>query len=244
MLRGRRSFFGPLTAMLALTFLGPAGALADGKGATYRVTIYNLTVGQPFTPPVVAVHNERADVFEVGEPAGDGVIAIAENGNNDPLVTALAGSPNVADYATGMAPIVPAHDPGATGFDSVATFTLTTRRGAKRLSFVSMLICTNDGFTGIDSVRLPARSKTVYARAYETRTEMNTEDFADIVPPCQGLSGVSSDDAGTGQSNFAIAEGGVVIPHPGIVGGNDLQRRVHDWNDPVAKVVIERVTGR
>ena len=109
---------------------------------------------------------------------------------------------------------------------------------------VAMLICTNDGFTGIDSIRLPAQSTTVYARGYETRTEQNTEDFADIVPPCQGLIGVSSEDPGTGQSNPALAEDGVVIPHVGIIGDDDLQRAVHDWSDPVAKIVIERVQGR
>ena len=27
--------------------------------------------------------------------------------------------------------------------------------------------------------------------AYDAGTEMNTEDFADMVPPCQGLIGVS-----------------------------------------------------
>ena len=70
---------------------------------------------------------------------------------------------------------------------------------------------------------------------------MNTEDFADIVPPCQGLIGVTSGDAGTGTSNPLLAETGVVIPHAGVVGDDDLVRRVHDWADPVAKIEIERV---
>lgn len=226
-----------------MSILSPALALADYDSITYKVTIYNLTAGQPFTPPVIAVHNRRADIFEVGEYANDGVIAIAENGDNNPLLAALASDTNVIDYAVGNAPIVPANNPGGTGFDSVASFTITTDRRNRRLSLVAMLICTNDGFTGIDSIRLPLKRTTVYARAYETRTEQNTEDFADIVPPCQGLIGVSSDDQGAGQSNPAIAEDGVVIPHVGVIGDNDLQRAVHDWADPVAKIVIERVRG-
>ena len=121
------------------------------------------------------------------------------------------------------------------------TFEITTDRRARFLSFVSMLICTNDGFTGLNTVRLPSRKATYYAAAYETRTEQNTEDFADIVPPCQGLIGESSDDTGTGESNPLLAEEGVVIPHAGIVGDSDLNPRVHDWADPVAKVVIKRV---
>ncbi len=103
------------------------------------------------------------------------------------------------------------------------------------------MICTNDGFTGIDSLPLPKRKATVFARAYDARTETNTEDFADIVPPCQGLIGVSSDDMGTGMSNPVIAEDGIVIPHAGINGGADLLPNVHGWGEPVAKIEIEVV---
>ena len=103
-----------------------------------------------------------------------------------------------------------------------------------------MLICTNDGFTGVDSIRLPNRSTTVLIRAYDARTEMNTESLGDIVPPCQGLIGVTG-DPGTMETNAVLAEEGVVIPHVGIVGEADLQRAVHDWSDPVAKIEIKRV---
>ena len=235
----RTLFFAGLSAAL----MSPAVSSADDRQVTYKVTVYNLTAGQPFTPPVIAIHNRRTNVFELGEYATFEVSSIAENGNNAPLVTALANDTNVAAYVVGDAPIVPANNPGATGFDSVATFTITTDRRAKRLSMVAMLICTNDGFTGINSVKLPSRSTTVLARGYETRTEQNNEDFADIVPPCQGLIGAGSDDAGTGESNPLIAEEGVIIPHVGVIGDNDLQRAVHDWADPVAKIVIERVRG-
>lgn len=236
---GKSVFRKFLYAGMALSLLSPAMATADNS-IKYEITVYNLTAGQPFTPPVIAVHKRRADVFEVGYPASDGVAAIAENGNNDPLVAALTSDSSVIDVTVGSAPIVPANNPGGTGFNSVETFTITTDRRNRWLSMVAMLICTNDGFTGIDSIRLPSRSTTVYAKAYETRTERNTEDFADIVPPCQGLIGESSSDGGTGQSNPALAEDGVVIPHVGIVGDNDLKRAVHDWSDPVAKIVITR----
>ena len=232
-------------AILAVSFVvtaaSPAVASNNGHQATYKITIHNLTAGQPLTPPVIAVHNFRANVFSVGSEASDAVSAIAENGDLSLLTAALASDRNVKDYAVGDAPIVPAHDPAGTGFASSATFKVKANRHARFVSFISMLICTNDGFAGINTVSLPKRKKTVYAAAYETRTEQNTEDFADIVPPCQGLIGVSSDDNGTGTSNPAIAEEGVVIPHAGIVGDNDLDSRVHDWADPVVKIVIERV---
>ncbi len=240
-MRIRKGAFRTLILASLTSFFMPAIASADESQVTYRITIENLTAGQPFTPPVIATHNRRANVFEVGEYANIGVISIAENGNLEPLLTALAGDTNVYSVVQGNAPIVPAANPGGTPFTSSVTFEVTTDRRARFLSFVSMLICTNDGFTGLNTVRLPYRKATFYSAGYETRTEQNTEDFADIVPPCQGLIGVSSDDGGTGESNPLLAEDGVIIPHAGIIGDDELDRRVHDWADPVAKITIRRV---
>jgi len=231
------------TLSLALTFLLPEAAHSKG-GKTYKITITNLTAGQPLTPPILVTHTGRTGIFEVGEAASEGIRQIAENGNGAPLLQALGEDTQVHDVVAGAAPLVPANNPGATGFESSATFTITSHGRARFLSYASMLICTNDGFTGLDSVRLPNHKVTVYAAAYDARTEMNTEDFADIVPPCQALIGVSSDDPGTGMSNPLLAEDGIVIPHAGINGGIDLFPEVHGWGDPVAKIEIERVRPR
>lgn len=225
---------------VALSLLTTEAAMSEG-GKTYRVTITNLTAGQPFSPPVLVTHSEQTSIFTVGEPASEEIQAIAENGNSAPLQAALGDDVYVHQVVAGMAPLVPANDPGATGFGSSATYEITTHGKARYLSFASMLICTNDGFTGLDAIRLPKHRSTVYSAGYDARTEANTEDFADIVPPCQGLIGVSSDDPGTGMSNPALAEDGIVIPHAGIIGGVDLLPAVHGWGDPVAKIEIERV---
>lgn len=225
---------------MALMTLIPGLALGDG-GKTYRITITNLTAGQPFTPPVLVTHSSRTEIFVLGEPASEEIQAIAENGDLAPMLAALGDDANVHQVVSGMAPVVPANDPGQTGFGSSVTFEITATGRAKFLSFASMLICSNDGFTGLDSVRLPKYSKTVYSTAYDARTEINTEDFADIVPPCQGLIGVTSDDAGTGMSNPMLAEDGIVIPHAGVHGGFDLTPEAHDWSDPVAKIEIKRI---
>ena len=227
---------------MALTMLVPEIARSEG-GKTCKVTITNLTAGQPFSPPVLVTHSKRTDIFTIGEPASEQIQAIAENGNSAPLQEALGNDVNVHQVVAGMAPLVPANDPGGTGFGSSETYTITTHGNARFLSFASMLICTNDGFTGLDSISLPNRKKTVYSAGYDARTEVNTEDFADIVPPCQGLIGVSSDDPGTGTTNPRLAENGIVIPHVGIIGGIDLFPEVHGWSDPVAKIEIERVRG-
>jgi len=217
-------------AVAALALVAVAASPAAGQQAvTYNVTIENLTSGQPFTPPVVAAHTSGMEVFNVGQAASAEVQAIAENGNNDPLVALLGGSAAVLDSASGTAPVKPGES---------ATITVEASSGSL-LSVVFMLICTNDGFSGVDSMTLAASgSESVDANAYDAGTETNTEDFADIVPPCQDLIGVSSADAGTGETDPALAEGGVIAAHQGIQGGTDLTVSDHGWTDPVARITV------
>ena len=75
---------------------------------------------------------------------------------------------------------------------------------------------------------------------YETSTEINTEAYGDIVPPCQIL--VSGTNVpGTGMSNPDLAENGVIRHHAGIAGIADLDPSVHGWTNPVATIVVERI---
>jgi hypothetical protein len=227
---------------LALLFAAPA------FGRSYDVTIRDLTDGQPLTPPVVATHAGKHPIFEVGQPASVGVREIAENGNNAPLLAQLDADPfdQISRFKqAGDGPLVPAGKPGSAMFDDRVSFTINASRKAHRLSFVSMLVCTNDGFTGIDSVKLPEAKGDKVSKAtkgYDAHTERNTEDYADIVPPCQSLIGddAGENDAGTGVSNPALAEGGVIRHHQGIQGTDDLDPAIHGWTDPVARIKIER----
>jgi hypothetical protein len=61
------------------------------------------------------------------------------------------------------------------------------------------------------------------------------------VPPCQGLIGVRGNETGTDVSDPALATTGVIAPHPGITGHEDLVTTVHGWNDPVGKVTVTRI---
>ncbi|MEZ4701359.1 MAG: spondin domain-containing protein [Rhodothermales bacterium] len=245
-----------LTLLVALTLAGCQDSLNDinaepeaasaanenayGHGdAVYQVRVRNVTKGQPFTPPLAVTHSAAADLFTVGEAASNGIKEIAENGNLDPLVGALSGSPEIGDLVVAVSSDIPPLLPG-----NEVTFEITSTPGHRYFSFASMLVCTNDGFTGIDSQMLPRRIGDEIAlglNAYDAGTEINTEDFADIVPPCPALTGVASDDAGSGVSNPALAQNGVIMHHDGVEGGVDLVPAIHGWNDPVAKVHIRRI---
>lgn len=56
-----------------------------------------------------------------------------------------------------------------------------------RFSLIMMMMCTNDGLAGLDSVKLPenmGETKTYNVFAYDAGVEKNTELSADIVDPC------------------------------------------------------------
>jgi Spondin_N len=241
----RRALALSVAAVATTAFLAAVtSAAAEAPVGTYEVTIVNLTHGQPFTPPVVATHDAATGMFRVGHTASFALKEIAENGNLAPMIAQLTADHHVSDSVAAAAPLVPAGLPGSAMFGDSVTLTVTASRGARYLSLASMLICTNDGFTGVDSLRLPKHvgdTVAVHSAGYDAGTEINTEDFADIVPPCQGLVGVSSGDPGTGTSNPALAEGGVVHHHHGIAGVADLVPAIHGWHDPVAEITVERV---
>ena len=205
---------------------------------TYEVTVTNLTSSQPLTPPLVATHGPRVRLFSIGRRASEGVMEIAENGNLTPLYEHLNENKHVSDV------VIAAGDPPPLLQGKSITFEIDAAEGARFLSWMSMLICTNDGFVGRNRILLPRRmgqSRAVFARAYDAGTEINTEDFADIVPPCQIFGATSSDDMGTGMSDPSLSENGRIRRHRGIRGGNDLIPDLHDWSDPVAKVEIRRI---
>src|SRR5918994_6084516 len=211
--------------------LAAVPAAEANRAETFEITLTDLTSGQPLTPAVAATHRGRNELFRVGDAASFGLKEIAENGNNAPMLARLGSDRDVSDVVEAPGgPLVPAGSPGDAMFDQSTTFSIEAERGARFLSLASMLICTNDGFTGVNSVKLPSHagdSVTVETAGYDVGTELNTEDFADIVPPCQGLIGVSSGEPGTGSSNPALAEGGVIAHHAGIFGVADLVPAVH-----------------
>ena len=156
----------------------------------------------------------------------------------------LDANPLVYAVQSGSAPIVSPNDPGGTGLPSTATYTIESEGRSRFLSVATMLICTNDGFTGVSRLPLPVRTGeaiSIYAPAYDAGTEINTEDFSDLVPPCPALTGVSSDDSGSGASNPELAEGGVVRYHRGVDGIADLIPAIHDWHRAAAKITVTRI---
>ncbi len=210
-----------------------------GRERWYDVTITNLTTTQPFSPGVIATHRKRVDVFRIGAPASEGIRQIAENGEDGPAVAELTGSRGIfAVLGTGLPPV---HRIGGPG-ESSRTFRIAARGRANRLSVAVMLICTNDGFTGVHGVRLPGgfRPRTFYTNGYDGGTEANDQAFTSIVDPCGGIGAGSV--PGDGQNGGTRTPGGVITLHPGIHAGvGDLTPELHGWTNPVARITVQRV---
>jgi hypothetical protein len=229
-----------LALLLAAAGSVPAAAQenvdAGGGARTYRVTLVNLTTGQPFSPPLLATHTHDVDVFTVGRPASDGVRLIAEDGDNASLTAALNGTPGVHQVVASSTPLHRLGGPGS----AVMRTTIEATGAANRLSIATMLICTNDGFSGVDSVRLPGGFVPSFhlAQAYDASTEANEQTAATIVDPCGAIGPVSIPADGLNQRP---ATSGVIAMHPGIVPGKGILTAAHVWRGPVLAIIIQRV---
>jgi hypothetical protein len=217
---------------------GPELGAANANEAathTYEITVTNLTTGQPMSPGVFVTHTKQQSLFSVGAAASEGIRLIAESGDPSTAVAAVTGQPGILDVQSIAAPI---HRIGGPGPNSL-TFQITARADANRFSFAVMLICTNDGFTGLDGVKLPGgfAPATFYTKAYDAGTEMNDEAESSIVPPCFGIGPVSGPSGGGGRT----ATSGAIAAHAGIQGGGVLDPAQHGWSDPVTKVTVQRL---
>ncbi len=219
---------------------GLAATLASSSGHTsggeYDVTIINMSHSQPFSPGVVVTHDDTANLFEGGAMASEGIRLIAENGDPTTALGELDGAPGVSDVQNTGAPV---HRKGGPGPDKL-TLRVTADPGAGYLSLAVMLICTNDGFVGLNSVKLPKGPETAvyFPDAYDAGTEANDELATSIVDPCGGIGPVAMAPDG---SNDRPATSDVIAGHPGIAGVGDLDAKAHNWRNKVARVTIKRV---
>jgi hypothetical protein len=208
--------------------LGSGDADDDGpKTKLWRVTIQNLTPpgpgapgSQPLSPPLFVVHSSRADVWSVGEIASHGVAAIAEDADNSVLESALPHVDGVKSVATGAGGPIPS---GAAG-----TYMVETSGKFNQLSVLTMLVNTNDAFTGLDSFRPRGRGARLETMAYDAGSERNNELKSHIPGPCCGNAFVRA------------PEGNLIRMHEGITGRGQLDPAKYDWEEPAARITIER----
>jgi len=181
---------------------------------SYTITFRNTSESQPMTPPVVALHTpvdgeNGIRLFEVGATAIPEVVAIAEDGAIGGLYEVVVGQISAGTVSAAARAFPDPANPGPILPGGEATITLTPSDDNQVLSLVSMVVCTNDGFSGIDS--RPLANETFTAPIYDAGSETNVLTLDYWVPPCNG-----------GESpNLGDDENGSITAHPGQSGSEN-----------------------
>ncbi len=226
-----------LSTLLTLGALSSTPLIAQ----ELSIKVTNLTHAIHFTPILAATHNSDTQLFMEGSPASASLRAMAEGGDISGLSTdtQALGANVVENPAGGLLA------PGAN-----TSFSLTNNDGNSHLSLTAMLLPTNDGFVGANSIEIPstAGTYTYYLNAYDAGTEANNELIVEDsgAPGVLGIPADPSSNNGTNGSGLTSIENNTMIHiHRGIIGDNnatsgdsDLSTTAHRWLNPVAQLVI------
>ncbi len=232
-----------ITQVLVAAAIGASGV---AQAADFEVTVTNLTAGVYFTPLIASAHPADVAMFGLATEASPQLQAIAEGGDVSGMAELLEGIG--ASVATGG---------GIVGPGQSETLMVSTSDANTRLSVTSMLLPTNDGFLGINSVALPSAAGVTeyhFARGYDAGTEANDEivgsgapgEAGFPVPPPVAASGT----LGSGGHGVPASIEGFVTVHRGVLGDldpeggySDINAAVHTFNSPVARISVRMIGG-
>lgn len=229
----RRNLYLATGALLGAALL--AGCTSDddsGKTVGYEVTVTNLTEAQPLSPPALILHRDGYHIWQIGSSASAGLEQLAEGGATEPLLAEAAAEAGVEATSADSAVIPPG------GSSSVV---IEAKEHADlALSLATMLVNTNDGFTGVEGEPLAAltvqESRSIMVSAYDAGTEANSESAATVPGPAAGGEGYNS----------ARDDSDRVGGHPGVISGADglsgsALDAAHRFDNPVARITITRL---
>lgn len=175
-----------------------ASSIASVSAQDLSITFTNLTHGSHFTPLLFSAHDSDQHIFQISTTASQSLQAMAEGGN----ISGLA-----ADLSAVNADITENPAAGLTAPGQSVSFNMTTQSTNTNLSVAAMILPTNDGFVGLDSLVIPgdAGIYTFYLNAYDAGTEANDEIVNGGGAP--GTPGIPADPLGqngTGATGLLI----------------------------------------
>lgn len=210
----------------SLVLLAATNAYAD-KGndkKIYKVTITNLTKGQPMTPAIIAVHAPSYQLFHLGEEASQGLKDLSQDGVTKTLLDELKLEKSIIRTTTGKGVILPGKS---------ESIEVEANNPFFKISLVSMLARTNDAFVAVKKLGLKlalGQKYSVLANVYDAGAEKNSEECVAVpAPPCNGHN--------TGTSGGE----GFIRPHEGILGIADLELSRDSFASKAAKITVERI---
>jgi len=193
----------------------------------FRLDATNLTANQPMSPVAVVLHSS-GDFWQIGQPVSVAIEALAEGGDNSGMLQSAT-----ADNAASTSGILL---PGA----SDTVFITSTNFSNLYLSAATMLVNTNDAFSGINKVAVDSLAigdaLSFSGAAFDAGTESNSEMSGTMPGPADGGEGFNSqrDDR-----DFLTMHSGVVTQDDGLM--TSVLDQSHRFDNPVILIQITRV---
>lgn len=213
----------------------PPPVVAD---ATFTVEVTNLTLAQPLSPVAVMMHQAGFNSFIDGEPASLALELLAEGGDNTDVLGEAAAAAEFLASASSVGPIPPlaVSAPIELSFPS-------DQLDDVRLSVITMLVHTNDAFSGSNAFNISNMEVGDVVRlngpTWDSSTEANTEAGTDMPGPDFGGEGFNPvrDDA---FDRVHFHQG--VVTNASLESGfadSDLEER-HRFDNPSTRIVVTR----
>ncbi|MEM9624211.1 MAG: spondin domain-containing protein [Pseudomonadota bacterium] len=217
----------------------PAPAPSGPPDLVFELALTNLTLAQPLSPPAIALHGSDYRAFVDGEPASVALEILAEGGDRTDLLTEITDSGELLAAYQDANPVGPLSI-GPTEQLTVAADSADDLR----LTVVTMLVHTNDAFTGINAADVAGmavgETRTFSGPTWDAGTENNTENAATMPGPDFGGEG------------FAAVRDDIIDRvrfHQGVVTSASLESgdpnsalaERHRFDNPTSRLSITRV---
>lgn len=193
----------------------------------YTVTVTNLTNAQPMSPVAVMLHQDGM-LWQIGQSASVALETMAESGDNSALMAESAVVASSSSEGILM--------PGTMTDVTV----MTTDENAMKLTLSTMLVNTNDAFSGLNAVDISnlavGESMSYNTHVYDAGTEGNSEMAGTIPGPADG--GEAFNEA-RDDVDFVAMHPGVVSMHDGL--STSVLSAEHKFDNPAMKVTIMRM---
>ncbi|BDM65884.1 hypothetical protein NFHSH190041_33360 [Shewanella sp. NFH-SH190041] len=193
----------------------------------YTVTVTNLTANQPFSPVALLQHSDAFTAWQAGSSASVALEKLAEGGNAADFDSETGVNARVSDTA----PLGP-------GEQTKLSFELDAKDAAY-LTVATMLVNTNDAFTGVsrvDLTKLPVYvPKTYRTKAYDAGTEGNSEARGTMPGPADGGEGFNAE---RNDVNRVYVHAGVISADDGFT--TSVLSASHRFDNPVALITVTR----
>jgi hypothetical protein len=228
----RPEIIGKICVAIVSVFIIAACTDSGSSKSNYKVTMTNLTSNQPLSPQGVVLHTGEYLAWQVGEQAAAGIERLAEAGDPAVFLDQAEMDANVLVTAQNGSVIIPG--------SSISVEIKSKRDSDLRMSVATMLVNTNDAYTGLTGTLIGDlavnESKTVYAPAYDAGTEANSETAATVPGPAGNGEGYNpvQDDRG-----FITVHSGAVTADDGLAGSS--LNESHRWDNPVTRIIVTRI---